>query len=112
MEEHDKPGEELGEEKSAPKKRAERGIADEIKNTDKWLRGLYMVLFLIIVGILKMILGAVILFQFVLVLLTSRKNANLIPFSKGLAAYLKEIYLYLTYCTDKKPYPFAKWPTE
>lgn len=85
-------------------------IISEVKKTEKWSRALYMVVFLIAISIAEILLVSIMAFQFVLVLFTSKKNSNLLPLCKSLSSYIKDLYLYLTYCSDKKPYPFGEWP--
>jgi hypothetical protein len=79
---------------------------------DTWVRGLYMLLFVLIYGIAELLVLAIALFQFVSMLLVRRTNQRLLAFGPGLAAFIREIVLFWTYNTDTKPYPFGPWPTE
>jgi len=52
-------------------------IKQNIKKKSTWLRGLYMLLFLIFYSVAKVIIFTVITFQFVLSLLTGKTNDRL-----------------------------------
>ena len=75
-----------------------------------WLRGLYMVLFIIINEITKVLLMAVVVFQFLATLFTSKRNQQLLNFGGSLSAYIYQIVLFLTYNAEEKPFPFSPWP--
>ena len=77
---------------------------------DAWMRGLFMLLFVVIYGVLKAVLGAVVIFQFVATLLAGRPNDRLQELGRSLSDYVYAILLFLTYNSDEKPYPFAAWP--
>lgn len=79
---------------------------------DTWIRGLYMLLFVLVYGIAELLVLAVAVFQFVSMLLTRKRNERLLAFGRNLAAFIREIVLFWTYNTETKPYPFAPWPKE
>jgi hypothetical protein len=81
-----------------------------VKARSTWLRGLYMLLFAVIYGVAKFVCAAIILLQFVLLVLTGRPNEQLRQFSGKLAAFMYEILLFLTFNSEAKPYPFGPWP--
>ncbi len=85
-------------------------LLERVQQKHKWLRGLYMFLFLIVLWILKILFYAIIALQFILVLLTDSTNLNLQHFAKLLSTYTLQIYLFLTYNSDDKPFPFGEWP--
>ncbi|MBI2603678.1 MAG: DUF4389 domain-containing protein [Deltaproteobacteria bacterium] len=85
-------------------------VMQEVRKSEKWLRALYMILFIVIVELTKTLLFAIVVLQFILVLFTNRQNSNLLKFSKALSRYVYEIYLYLTYNAETKPFPFGDWP--
>ena len=86
-------------------------IKEKLSNTETWIRGLYIVLFLLLLGISKIIIGALVLFQFITSLFTGSANERLMEFSQSLATYVSQIILYLGYASDEKPFPFNDWPT-
>ncbi|MEX2009168.1 MAG: DUF4389 domain-containing protein [Dongiaceae bacterium] len=77
---------------------------------DAWMRGLFMLLFIVIYGVLKVVLSAVVIFQFVATLVARGPNQRLLELGRSLSDYVYAILLFLTYNSDEKPYPFAAWP--
>lgn len=80
------------------------------KTGKNWMRGLYMLLFVAIYGVAEFLVGAIILFQFGALLLTGGTNEALRRFGRQLAAFGYEIALFLTFNSDRKPYPFSPFP--
>lgn len=81
-----------------------------VKTRSTWVRGLYMLLFVVIYGLAEFLAGAIVLFQFVLLVLTGRTNEQLRGFSGKLATFMYEIVLFLAFNSEDKPYPFGTWP--
>lgn len=86
-------------------------IKENLKETSTWLRALYMFLFLIINWVAKVIIGAVIFFQFLSVLITRSKNEKLLSLGQSLSTYIYQIMTYLTFNSEVRPYPIGDWPT-
>lgn len=76
-----------------------------------WKRALIMVLFAIIMRIVELVLGAVMLCQFVTKLATGRTISSLTEFGTSLARYVAQIVRFQTFVSEERPYPFAAWPT-
>lgn len=85
-------------------------IKHNIRERKTWLRGLYMLLFLICNSVAKVILYAVIAFQFLLTLLTGNTNERLLKLGQSLSTYIYQILAFLTFNSDQHPYPFGAWP--
>ena len=81
-----------------------------LTNTDTWIRLVYMILFAVIFNVAELVAGVVVLVQFLFRLITGSVNEPLQDFGRRLAIYFQEIVTFLTYHTDRKPYPFAPWP--
>jgi len=75
-----------------------------------WLRGLYILLFLILYAVAKVIIFAIIAFQFVLILITGKANEQLVNLGQGLSTYSYQILTFLTFNSDYHPYPLGAWP--
>ncbi|WP_019555873.1 DUF4389 domain-containing protein [Thiomicrorhabdus arctica] len=80
------------------------------KDKSVWMRGLYMLMFIILLGVAKFVSFVVILIQFLTVLFTAETNLKLVQFGKSLSLYQYEIMLFLTYNSDAHPYPMGEWP--
>lgn len=68
-----------------------------------------MLVFAVIAGLVRVLLWAVILLQIASALVTGSANKNILDLGRKLAAYLYHIVLYLTFNTDRLPFPFADW---
>ncbi|MCW8847511.1 MAG: DUF4389 domain-containing protein [Sedimenticola sp.] len=77
-----------------------------------WYRGLYMLLFLIVMGIAKGVVFVVAVVQFILVAVNKSPNEPLMKFGQGLSTYLYDINQYLVFNTERKPFPFDDWKSE
>ena len=86
-------------------------IEDNIKSGSTWLRLLFMIVIVVIYGLSRLVVGAVVLLQFLWVLFTGEPNARLTGFGQSLAIYTYQIVRYLTFNTDSRPFPFDDdWP--
>lgn len=87
-------------------------LRNNLKNTNTWLRIIFMVMFFIIYSIALAVMWAAVVIQLLFVLLTGEKNAHLLNFSLRLSRYIYQILLYLGFNSEVKPFPFSEWPTE
>ncbi len=85
-------------------------LIEKVKQKDKWIRVLYMAFFFIVLCVIKPLFFLLVVVQFVSVLLTEAVNERLLKFSRALSQYICEIYLYLAYNSEEKPFPFGEWP--
>lgn len=79
-------------------------------NKQKLLKGLYLVLFLGIGYVSVFIILLVTILHFVLDFVLKTPNKNLTDFSSSLTTYVHEVVSFLTYVSEKKPFPFSPWP--
>ena len=86
-------------------------LKDSIKKRSTWLRGLYMLLFMIVWGLAELLVFTVIVFQFISMALSGKTNGRLLTFGRNLSAFVYEILMYLTYNREDKPFPFSDWPS-
>lgn len=76
----------------------------------QWVRLLYMVLYAVALYFASILMWIVVVLQFLFALITGKDNAQLRSFGYSLSTYLYEVYKFLTYSSDEKPFPFADWP--
>ncbi len=81
-------------------------------NGEVWLRGLFMLLFLVAYNIAEFIIVLLAIFQFVAVLVTGRANEPLLEFGNNLSVYVYEVFQFLTFNSEIRPFPFSPWPEE
>ncbi len=85
-------------------------IKQKILDKNTWLRGLYMLLFVLISGVARFVIAVVVLFQFFSVLFTGNTNAQLLTLGQNLSTYIYQITLFLTFNSEWRPFPFGSWP--
>ena len=87
-------------------------VKDNVKNPDVWLRGLFILIFGVILYFAVILVWLVVVFQFVTKLLTGDLNRQVADFNGGLLRYISLILGYITFQADDKPFPFSPWPPE
>ena len=92
--------------------RMDDDITEPYKNRNVWLRGLYMLIFMFLLGLVKFVAFAVILFQFLTVLFTTEINKKLVKFGRSLSIYQYQIMMFLTYNSEEHPFPMGEWPEQ
>ena len=83
-----------------------------IKSRSTWLRLVFMIAFVVIANVAAIVASVVVVLSFLWVLFTGETNDQLRHAGRALAAYFAEIFRYLTYNSEDKPYPFGgEWPS-
>jgi hypothetical protein len=85
-------------------------IRENAKNTDVWTRGLFIVIYAVIFYFLFALIWLVVIYQFLMKLITSELNAQLLDFSDALNKYISQVLLYITFKSEERPFPFSPWP--
>ncbi len=85
-------------------------VSENVKSEKQWLRGLYMLLFVIISEMAKVVVVTVAIIQFLFAILAGKANSNLTQFGNSMAQFVQQTVNFLTYNTEDKPFPFAQWP--
>ena len=81
-----------------------------VKRSSTWIRLAYMMFFGLLIAVGRSVLGIVVVGQFLMVLITGNDNDNLRNLGQGLAKWIYQGILFLTFNTDTKPFPFDEWP--
>ena len=77
-----------------------------------WLRLVSMIVLAVALNIAEIVILAVVVFQFLATLFTSKPNIQFTHFGRNLARYLQQIITFMTFATEEKPFPFSPWPDE
>lgn len=85
-------------------------IKENAKNVDVWTRGLFILVFGVIFYFLIALIWLVVIFQFIMKLITTELNEQLLDFSDSLNKYVSQILLYITFKSEERPFPFSPWP--
>lgn len=84
-------------------------INDNLKKLETWKRIIFMLIYAAIDSLVKLLLWLVVLLQVGSVLLTGAPNPNVLGFGRNLSTYHYHILLFLTFNTDRLPFPFSDW---
>jgi len=76
----------------------------------RWIRGAFVLLFLLAMRIAGLLVFVVAVFQFLHTLFAARANLKAQRFGKALGSYLNETAQFVSYSVDTKPWPFSEWP--
>lgn len=87
-------------------------IKQRLQKTETWMRGLYMLLFIFVYGLVEFLIILLMIFQFFSIVLSGNTNAQLLKFGQNLAAYVYQIITFLTFNSEQLPFPFSAWPSE
>ncbi len=85
-------------------------IKDNARNTDTWLRGLFILVFAVIFYFLVGLIWLLVIFQFVTKVITGELNGNLEQFSTKMTSYAMQILNYITFQSEERPFPFSPFP--
>lgn len=80
------------------------------QNKSAWKRGLAMVGYGFVSGLVRMAITLIAVFQFFTFLFTEQPNKPLIKLGKSLNNYMYQINNFLTFNAEEYPFPFADWP--
>ncbi len=80
-------------------------------NCNTWIRLAYMLLFTVLLMAARLVITLVVVIQFLLVLVIGSDNENLRNLGQGLAKWVYETVMFLTFNSEEKPFPFDEWPS-
>ncbi len=84
-------------------------VKENLTNVSTWLRGAFIILFGVIFYIaFGWLIWLLVLFQFVTKLLTGGVNPQLLEFSPKATDYANHILRYVTFQTERKPWPLDR----
>jgi hypothetical protein len=86
-------------------------LKEHVKDSSVWVRLLFMLLFSALYWVAAMVLAVVVLFQFLSALFTGKKNSHVLALGAQLSTYAYQVFRYLTYNSEEKPFPLGDWPS-
>jgi|TARA_Y100000588_G_scaffold135610_1_gene149173 hypothetical protein len=79
---------------------------------ETWLRLLLMIVYFgLVFYLVKILIGASLVFQSVMVVVRGTVNPRLQRFTADLNRFCYSTLQYLTWNTDQRPFPFCDWPS-
>jgi len=85
-------------------------MTDQYEGKEGWMRVLFVALFWVVFYLTQFVVGVVALAQCVFTLISGSPNLHLMKFGDSLSRYVQEILQYITFNTDKRPFPFTDFP--
>lgn len=85
-------------------------LRENLASRSMWTRGLYMLVYLLAVSVAGTVLSAVVLVQFGVALVTGHRNDALADFGGELSRYVYDLMLFLTFNSERRPFPFHDEP--
>lgn len=85
-------------------------LKSNLTSRKHWTRLVYMVLFALFVYVAAFVVAVLIVVQFLFALITGSDNRKLRQMGNGVAHYIHQSLLFLTYSSEMKPFPFSDWP--
>ena len=89
-----------------------KDIKQHLLNSNTWIRGFFMLLYILVYCVVKVVVAAVVVFQFGSLLVSGDLNPRLLAFGQTLSLYTYQIMQYITYNNEYKPFPLNPWPKE
>ncbi len=83
-----------------------------VEGSAHWLRLAFMLLFALIIQMAGAVMWVVVIVQFLFALLSGQANENLRRFGHSLSVFIFQIWQFLSYNSEEKPFPFKDWPDQ
>jgi hypothetical protein len=83
-------------------------VKAQVQDKGNWLRLFFMLLFAIIFYAVFFVTCVVAIIQFVARLMSGKPLASLADFNVTLSDYARDLVAYLTYASERKPFPFKE----
>lgn len=88
-------------------------LEHNVKSRSTWLRLFFMCVMVLLYGVSRVVVAAIVLIQFFTLLFKGTTNEPLKELGQSLATYTYQILRYLTFNTEERPYPFdLEWPKQ
>lgn len=86
------------------------GVKENATSAAVWMRGMYIIIFGVILYFAFALVWLLVVFQFLTKLFTGELNQQLKRFAAPLSRYVSQILSYITFQSDERPFPFSPWP--
>ncbi len=83
---------------------------DSVTDKGLWKRILSMLVLGFAYSIAKFVLFATVVLQVLFTLFTGSNNEPLKATGKSLTDYIYEVFMFLTFNSENRPFPFKAWP--
>jgi hypothetical protein len=83
---------------------------DKPSTRDVWMRGLFMLLFMIGFWVGQTLMNLLAIVQFLWLLFAGEPNQFLVRFGSSLAIWFSEVACFVSCAREDKPFPWMPWP--
>lgn len=80
------------------------------KSQEFWLRVFYMLIVGLIAHFAIMVTWLLLAIQFLVTLFTGEPSRTLMQFSRKLGLYVSQVFAFIGFSREEKPFPFSDWP--
>lgn len=85
-------------------------LKSNLTSSKHWLRLVFMLIFAAVLQVASIVIGVLVVAQFLFSLITGEDNQHLRRFGHSLSTYIYDVLKFLCYSSEEKPFPFADWP--
>lgn len=87
-------------------------LKQHLTTKETWIRGTYILLFALCYSVAEVVLFAVVLLQFLSLLMNGNRHDRLLQLGQSLATYIFQIIQYMTANSEYQPFPLGDWPVD
>lgn len=87
-------------------------LKSNLTSSKHWLRLVFMLFFAAILQVATLVMWVIVAVQFLFSLITGDDNLPLRRFGHSLSTYIYDVFRFLCYSREKKPFPFTDWPSD
>lgn len=85
-------------------------MSNQYEGKTGWKRVLFVALFWVIFYISQFVIAAIVVGQCAFTLINGAPNSQLLAFGDSMSRYVQEILQYITFNSDRRPFPFEEFP--
>jgi len=81
-----------------------------VKQHQHWVRLIYMLILGVLLNLAGIVMWVLCGLQFLFVLGSGRDNRQLRVMTRSITRFMEQALMYVSYNSERKPFPFAAWP--
>lgn len=85
-------------------------VSEHLSKPEPWKRGLFMIFYTLLYSVAEIVLIAIAFVQFAYTIFSGDINPKLKKLGHEISYYVYQIFQYLTFNSEQKPFPVADWP--
>ena len=85
-------------------------MSNQYEGKAGWVRVLFVAIFWVVFYVSQLVIAVVVVAQCAFTLIGGTPNVHLLSFGDGLSRYVQEILRFVTFNSDRRPFPFSEFP--